>query len=109
MVCQKQYIIDTNVLLEDPQAVFKLSNRNENSVYIPYHVLLELDKLKKNSILAQIVARVIKNLIDHPEHNKMLNSRKVSPFFSKTVNRHILDEIQASGLDQPILVRVYRF
>ena len=50
MVCQKQYIIDTNVLLEDPQAVFKLSNRNENSVYIPYHVLLELDKLKKNSI-----------------------------------------------------------
>jgi PhoH-like ATPase len=104
MTHQKQYIIDTNVLLDDPQAVLKLRNGNENSVYIPYHVLLELDKLKKNSKLAHIVARVIKNLIDHPEHYKMLNSTDIAPKFSKTVDRHILDEIQKSGLDQPILV-----
>jgi PhoH-like ATPase len=104
MACQKQYIIDTNVLLEDPQAVFKLRNGNENSVYIPYHVLLELDKLKKNSKLGHIVARVIKNLIDHPGHYKMLNSTEIAPLFSKTVDRHILDEIQKSGLDKPILV-----
>jgi predicted ribonuclease YlaK len=104
MAHQKQYIVDTNVLLEDPQAVFKLRNGNENSVYIPYHVLLELDKLKKNSKLAHIVARVIKYLIDHPQHYKVLNSVDIAPLFSKTVDRHILDEIQKSGLDQPILV-----
>ena len=56
---QKQYIIDTNVLLEDPDALFKLRNGNENSIFIPYHVLLELDKLKRNSKLGHIVARVI--------------------------------------------------
>ena len=54
---QKQYIIDTNVLLEDPQAVTKLRNGNENSVYIPYNVLLELDKLKNDSKLAHIVLK----------------------------------------------------
>jgi PhoH-like ATPase len=104
MAHQKQYIIDTNVLLEDPQAVLKLRNGNENSVYIPFHVLLELDKLKKNSKLAHLVARVIKNLTDHPEHYKMLNSSSIAPRFSKTVDGHILDEIQKSGLNQPILV-----
>ena len=57
MQIQNQYIIDTNVLLEDPDALFKLRNGNENTVYIPYHVLLELDKFKKNAKLAHIVAR----------------------------------------------------
>ena len=48
---KKQYIIDTNVLLEDPDAIFKLHNGNQNNVFIPYHVLLELDKFKKISKL----------------------------------------------------------
>ena len=61
---KKQYIIDTNVLLEDPEALFKLRNGNENSVFIPYHVLLELDKLEKNPKLGHIVARVIKYLVE---------------------------------------------
>jgi PhoH-like ATPase len=104
MAHQKQYIIDTNVLLEDPQAVFKLRNGNENSVYIPYHVLLELDNLKKNSKLAHIVSRVIKYLTDYPEHYTMLNAGEIAPHFSKTVDSHILDEIQKSGLNQPVLV-----
>jgi PhoH-like ATPase len=101
---KKQYIIDTNVLLEDPNALFKLRNGNENSVYLPYHVLLELDKLKKNSKLAHIVARVIQYLIENPEHYQILNSGDIAPKYAKMVDHHILDEIQQSGLKQPILV-----
>ena len=101
---QKQYIIDTNVLLEDPNSLFKLRNGNENSVFIPYHVLLELDKLKKNSKLGHIVARVIQYLIDNPEQYKILNSAGIAPEFSKLVDHRILDEIEVSGLKQPILV-----
>jgi hypothetical protein len=41
---QKRYVIDTNVLLEDPHALFKLRDGNENAVFIPYHVLLVLEK-----------------------------------------------------------------
>ncbi|MGD8889998.1 MAG: PhoH family protein [Desulfobacterales bacterium] len=101
---QKHYIIDTNILLEDPKALAKLRNGNENTVYIPYHVLLELDKLKKSSKLAHIVARVIQYLIDNPENYHVLNSGDIAPSLSNLVDRHILDEIQDSGLEQPILV-----
>jgi len=104
MEIQKQYIIDTNVLLEDPDALVKLRNGNENTVYIPYHVLLELDKFKKNSKLAHIVARVITYLIENPEQYQILNSAGIAPQYTKIVDHHILDEIQQSGLKQPILV-----
>ena len=104
MESKKQYIIDTNVLLEDPNALFKLRNGNENSVFIPYHVLLELDKLKKNSKLAHIIARVIRYLTDNPEQYQILNSSDIAPKYSKLADHHILDEIQQSGLTQPILV-----
>jgi PhoH-like ATPase len=104
MALQKQYIIDTNVLLEDPDALVKLRNGNENTVHIPYHVLLELDKFKKNSKLAHIVARVITYLIENPEQYQILNSADIAPQYAKVVDHHILDEIQRSGLKQPILV-----
>jgi PhoH-like ATPase len=104
MDSQKQYIIDTNVLLEDPNALYKLRNGNENSVFIPYHVLLELDKFKKNSKLAHIVARVIRYLSENPKHYQILNSDDIAPKYTKIVDHHILDEIQRSGLEQPILV-----
>jgi len=101
---KKQYVIDTNVLLEDPNALFKLRNGNENKVYLPYHVLLELDKFKKNSKLAHIVARVIQYLIENPDHYQILNSGDIAPKYAKMVDHHILEEIQQSGLKQPILV-----
>jgi PhoH-like ATPase len=101
---RKQYIIDTNILLEDPDALSKLRNANQNTVHIPYHVLLELDKFKKDSKLAHIVARVIQSLIDHPEQYQVLSSEDIEPSYAKTVDRYILDEIQQSGLKCPILV-----
>lgn len=101
---KKHYVIDTNVLLEDPDALFKLRNGNENTVYIPYHVLLELDKIKKNSKLSHIVARVIQYLAENPEHYQILNSTEIAPQYAKKVDHHILDEIQQSGIKQPILV-----
>jgi PhoH-like ATPase len=104
MPIQKQYIIDTNVLLEDPDALSKLRNGNENTVYIPFHVLLELDKFKKNTKLAHIVARVITYLIDNPDQYQILNSDDIAPNYAKVVDHRILDEIQQSGLKEPILV-----
>jgi PhoH-like ATPase len=104
MDIQKHYILDTNVLLEDPNSLFKLRNGNENAVYIPYHVLLELNKFKKNPKLRHIVARVIEYLDQNPDHFKILNSREISKSFSNLVDNHILDEIMESGLHEPILV-----
>ena len=104
MAVEKHYVIDTNVLLDDPGALFKLRNGNENSVYIPYHVLLELDKLKKDPRLGHIVAKVIQHLSDHPDQFKILKANGVAESLAKLVDNYILDEIEKSGIENPILV-----
>ena len=100
----KAYVVDTNVLLDDPGALFKLRNGNENHVFIPYHVLLELNKFKKDPRLGHIVAKVIAHLSDHPDQFTILSAKEVAPPFAQQVDNHILEEIQESGLDRPILV-----
>ncbi|MEJ2040800.1 MAG: PIN domain-containing protein, partial [Desulfosarcinaceae bacterium] len=100
----KNYVVDTNVLLDDPNALFKLRNGNENKVFIPFHVLLELNKFKKDPRLGHIVAKVIHHLSEHPEDFQILRTDKVAPPFSQQVDSHILSEIQSSGLGKPILV-----
>lgn len=42
----KNYVLDTCVLLHDPESI---NNFQENNVYIPFVVLEELDKFKKNN------------------------------------------------------------
>jgi PhoH-like ATPase len=101
---QKNYIIDTNVLLEDPQSLVKLRNGNENHIFIPYHVLLELNKFKKNPKLGHIVARVVEYLIENPDSFQVLNSPSVVDPFANLADQSILNEIQASGVEKPILV-----
>ncbi len=106
---RKHYVIDTNVLLEDPGALFKLRNGNENNIYIPYHVLLELDKFKKNPKLGHIVAKVIRHLTDYPDQFTVLEPSGIAEPFVNLVDRYILDEVQKSGLEEPILVTNDKF
>lgn len=101
---KKQFILDTNVLLEDPNALFKLRNGNENDVFIPTHVLLELNKLKKDPRLGHIVAKVIQILSENPEHFRILKASKIADPFADLVDRFILKEIQDSGIKHPTLV-----
>jgi PhoH-like ATPase len=100
----KSYVVDTNVLLDDPNALFKLRNGNENRVFIPYHVLLELNKFKKDPRLGHIVSKVISHLSDHPEQFTILSTKDVAAPFAQQVDNHILGEIRKSGLEAPILV-----
>ena len=46
MAENKTYLQDTNVLIQDPEAIFKFY---DNEVVIPDIVIEELDKLKKKS------------------------------------------------------------
>jgi len=43
---KKAFVLDTNVLIHDPEAVYKFE---ENDVYIPIFVVEEIDKFKKES------------------------------------------------------------
>ena len=104
MANPKNYVIDTNVLLEDPGSLLKLRNGSENNVFIPYHVLMELSKFKKDPKLGYIVSKVVRILSENPDNFSVLNTNGVAESFSGNVDNYILDEIVESGISEPILV-----
>ncbi len=57
----KNYVLDTNVLLHDPQAIFKFS---DNNVIIPLTVIEEIDRFKKEQSETGRNARQISRMID---------------------------------------------
>lgn len=58
---QKVFVLDTSVLLYDPQAIFKFKN---NEIVIPLAVLEELDYFKKDADENGRNARYFSNLLD---------------------------------------------
>lgn len=100
----KNYVLDTNVLLEDPQALIKLRNGSENQVFVPFHVLLELDKFKKNPKLGHLVKKIVEILSDQMDQYTVLKAPAIAAPFSDQVDRFILDEIEESGLNDPVIV-----
>jgi len=67
---KKNFIIDTNVILQDPHCIYSFDN---NDVYVTTSVLAELDRVKsKNGDLAQsarMFSRLIGGLLDEQEGN----------------------------------------
>lgn len=45
---RKNYVLDTNVLIHDPQSIFQFQ---DNNLFVPVYVLEELDKLKSEQTL----------------------------------------------------------
>jgi PhoH-like ATPase len=58
---KKNYVLDTNVLLYDPQAIFKFE---EHDVIIPIYVIEEVDQFKRESTERGRNARHIARLLD---------------------------------------------
>src|SRR5258705_4818338 len=58
---KKNYVLDTNVLLYDPQAIFKFE---DNDLIIPIYVIEEIDQFKRESTERGRNARTIARLLD---------------------------------------------
>jgi len=58
---KKNFVIDTNVLLDDPQAILKFE---DNNVIIPITVLEEIDKFKRDLNTIGRNAREVVRMID---------------------------------------------
>ena len=63
------FVLDTNVLVNDPKAIDKLLDNDTNAVVIPWVVLGELDALKVNQDLSRQISEVVK-AINKKLHNK---------------------------------------
>jgi len=102
---KKNYVIDTNVLIENPNSVLTLRNGNENNIFIPYHVLMELETLKNTPKLRHIVSKVITSLIENREHITFIRNGVSDSPFTNIVDNYILREIEtAHDIADPILV-----
>jgi len=58
----KVFVLDTNVILFDPQAIFKFGDKN--SVFIPLIVIEEIDRFKKDQTENGRSARLFSRLVD---------------------------------------------
>ncbi|CCO23566.1 PhoH family protein [Maridesulfovibrio hydrothermalis] len=100
---QKNFVLDTNVLIENPKCIKTLRNGQDNNVHIPYTVLTELDKLKRDPRIGHIVSQAVHSIL------KDTALSIFSPEFSEkhaTLNPddRILKETLNSSVESPILV-----
>ena len=58
---KKNYVIDTNVLVHDPQALFRFE---DNDLFIPIYVLEEIDRFKRDTTERGRNAREVARLLD---------------------------------------------
>ena len=58
---KKNYVLDTNVLLHDPYAIFKFE---DNDLILPIYVIEEIDQFKRDSNERGRNARTICRLLD---------------------------------------------
>jgi PhoH-like ATPase len=100
----KTYVLDTNVLIENPKCVASFRNGEQNRIVIPYAVLLELDKLKKDQRLGYVVNQAI-TIIHSDEYLDILPPYPVTEDALKhNGDNLILQEIAGSELEEPIFV-----
>jgi len=101
---QKNYFIDTNVLLDDPESIVILRNGMENRIFIPHMVLEELDKHKTDSRLGHQAQQALTYLLEHKDDFDLLARDPQMDNAPCLADNRILDEILRVGQDQPILV-----
>ncbi|ACV68198.1 PhoH family protein [Desulfohalobium retbaense] len=97
----KNYVLDTNVLLENPKSIRAFRNGTENTIILPYTVLEELDKLKRDQRLAHLVSQAV------GEIEADVNLDILPPFRTGAAGSgddSILQEIRHSNIVDPILV-----
>lgn len=91
---QKHYIVDTNVLIDNPDALSILRNGEENKIYIPNHVLFELDKLKFDERRGSAASIAIRKIEESKNWLEFINNSKSYSSYTNNVDNHILSEIQ---------------
>jgi len=100
----KTYVLDTNVLLHDPQSIFKFE---DNNLAIPVEVLEELDAIKseqstERGLNARRVHRMLQELL--PDSHAMLEGVRLPTggSLSVIINQYLVD----NSLSSPSMQRL---
>lgn len=104
---KKKYILDTNVLLDDLNVISVLRNGDENDIYIPYSVLVELDRLKgkvEKSYLIFPVLDVLKTT-DYIQYIRNPNEKyDTDKTYDETIIRDIIYFKDNEKFDEDLIV-----
>ncbi|WP_419778437.1 PhoH family protein [Maridesulfovibrio sp.] len=100
---QKNFVLDTNVLIENPQCITALRNGVENKVHIPYTVLTELDKLKRDSRIGHIVSQAVHSIL-RDDKLTILSPEFAEKLGELSPDDRILKEALNASIENPILV-----
>jgi PhoH-like ATPase len=103
-MAKKHFIVDTNVLIDNPDVLRILTNgedgKDKNQVYLTHTIINELDGLKRDNKLRPQVQEVIKNLIEYKDMIKIIGH----PDNNYNNDNKILAEIANTKIENPILV-----
>src|SRR3954469_18488504 len=104
---KKNYILDTNVLLHDPNSLLSF---DDNSVLIPIEVIEEIDRFKRESTELGQNARTVSRMLDSfriegslSEGVKLPTGGKLKVAFYKNGHTNGDGAIQANSVDNRIL------
>lgn len=104
----KNFILDTNVLLHDPQAFFKF---HENNLIIPITVIEEIDRFKKDMNETGRNARMVSRILDTMREKGSLAQGVALPdqgnlrveMFSESNLKHLPPDLRGDSGDNRIL------
>ncbi len=112
---KKTFVLDTNVLLHDPQAIFKF---DDNDVVIPMTVIEEVDRFKKdmNEIgrNARQISRILDDMRSRGSVSKGVNLGEKGgmlrvDLWHKDSEQHVPDELASDKADNRILASAFRY
>lgn len=98
----KNYIIDTNIFVEDFNAIQNLLDNGKNKVSVPVSVIIELDGLKNDKKIGYIVRKAIHEIKKYYEEDKITILDQNGDWFNnynKLPDGKVLDDILNSKLD----------
>lgn len=103
---KKNYVLDTNIFLENPNAITILRNGEENNIYIPKRVLVELDRLKADPKVSHLITRATREIEKNLSYIKIIDNDQLDNNDLK-----ILKDIETANIEDPVLVtndRIFR-
>ena len=106
----KNFVLDTNVLLHDPQALFKFQ---ENNIIIPITVIEEIDRFKKDMNETGRNARQISRVLDSMREKGSLATGITLPgqgmlrvdLFNEKTLKHLPADLRVDSNDNRILAQ----
>ncbi len=75
---EKNYIIETSVLMDNPESIKLLRNGNENNIYIPKTTIEEIDSLKHKENKKYLALKVIDAIEKYKDLYEILDTEKYS-------------------------------